>query len=380
MAENKMAPVLFEPLYKEKIWGGNNLNKILNKNINILEKTGESWEISGHQSSPSIAVTKPYKGMTLIDIMCEYGRDILGKDAEHADFPLLCKFIDANDKLSIQVHPDDRQALDAGWGKKGKTECWYIVEAKPGAKIIAGLKKDITPDRIKDYIAQNKFEECLNYIEIKKGDVLFIPAGTVHAIMDGTVIYEIQESSDITYRLYDWDRVDINGKQRRLHIDESVQIISPCETLEYKIPPLKMLLAKNENNLTAAAGSVRSVSKYFALEEYDFYHTAKINLPVKKSFRILTVISGLIELHYYTGTMIVCKGQTVLIPASIKNVQTTGLSHTKFLVTTIPDIMDEIIRPLKNKGFKDEQIIALGGADASKNDIAALLLPGELLT
>lgn len=370
---NILPPILFEPILVEKIWGGQQLRKKLNKKSSDNSKIGESWEISGYKSYSTRAISHPLENLTLNEILKKYKEELLGDISLPNDyFPLLYKFIDANDKLSIQVHPDDQQAIKNNWGTCGKTECWYIVDAGPDARINIGLKENTTLQDIKNGIAEGNLEQYLNYLDIKKGDVLYIPAGTVHAIQENTLIYEIQESSDTTFRLYDWDRKDQQGNSRPLHLAESLEVIKITDNLNYKIPPLIFNITSADNK-TVATRSFRVVCKYFALEEYDFFTEITIILPPKKSFQVITCLGDQIVIKTTNNILQINKGQSVLIPAAQDNIIMEGKKGAKCLLSSIPDIKNEIIEPLKNFSFSEENIIALNGVDWENNHIAPFI-------
>ena len=215
-----MAHVLrMAPALSEKIWGGHRLKDLYNYSI-PSNKTGEAWVISGHKNGPSTIVNGEYKGMTLAELFDQH-RELFG-NIEGKEFPLLIKFIDASDDLSVQVHPDDDYASKYE-NSLGKTEAWYILDAEMGTDMIVGHHAE-TKEELKDYIERDDWDGLLNKFPIMKGDFFFIPAGTIHAICAGTLVYEAQQSSDITYRLYDYHRKDDNGQERELHIDQAVAV------------------------------------------------------------------------------------------------------------------------------------------------------------
>ena len=282
-------PIKFKPIFKEKIWGGQKLKTILSKEIPEDTKVGESWELSGYGSDLSTTFDKVSGNITLQQLVNSNPEKFLGK-VTGACFPLLYKFIDASAELSVQVHPDDTQAIKNGWGNNGKTECWYIVNAKPNGEIILGFKEGVSLEDVKSCINDNTFDTILNRVPISRGDVLFCPAGTVHAILDGTLLYEIQETSDTTFRFYDWGRVDKAGKPRDLHIDESLKVVDTTYHNQHKIVPVAVPNDKDVHHL------FRAVCRYFALEEYYFISNMKLFLPPKTSFTVVTVINGTISL------------------------------------------------------------------------------------
>ena len=214
-------PFLLDPSLHVKVWGGRKLATVMHKPLPTDEPYGESWEM--HDTA--VVANGALAGRTLGDLLGEYGHDLLGPDNDPAEgFPLLAKLIDANDWLSVQLHPDDAQARRLEGQPRGKTEAWYVIAAEPGAKLVLGLQPGTTPDQMAAAIQNNTLEALLVYAEVVPGDVLFIRAGTIHALGPGLLIYEIQQSSDTTYRLYDWGRMGLDGKPRDLHIDKGVEV------------------------------------------------------------------------------------------------------------------------------------------------------------
>jgi len=223
---NELYPLKFKPILKDKIWGGPRLHDVLNKQY-ASHICGESWEISGVQDNISVVANGFLAGNDLQEIIEIYMGDIVGDrvfEKFGIEFPLLVKFVDANDKLSIQVHPNDELA---GIRHKayGKTEMWYIVEAAEGAELISGFRRKIDEKTYLHHLQNKTLPDILNFEKVKAGDVFFVPAGRVHAIGPGILLAEIQQTSDITYRIYDWDRVDDKGKPRELHTDLALQAI-----------------------------------------------------------------------------------------------------------------------------------------------------------
>lgn len=221
-----MYPLKFKPILFQKIWGGLNLKKFCNKPIKG-KKIGESWELSTIEGYISVVKNGIYKGKTITDLINYYPIEILGynylKYKEH--FPLLIKFIDAAENLSIQVHPDDNYAKQKNY-QNGKSELWYIINAQQDSYIIAGFNTKITKEEFLYYLTTNNVELILNKIYVKRGDFIYIPAGTIHAIGKGIVLAEIQQSSDITYRVYDYNRKDNNGNLRPLHIEDAINVLN----------------------------------------------------------------------------------------------------------------------------------------------------------
>ncbi len=361
-------PLSFKPLYKAKLWGGQDLKTTLQKDIPANSQIGESWELSGHGADTSQCITNGFDTFSLQKLLEQFTADLAGTIPATPFFPLLFKFIDAHDRLSVQVHPDDEQARVNGWGNFGKTECWYIAGVKPQGEIIVGFKDGVTLEDVRCGIRENTLESLLSRIPIASGDVLFIPAGTVHAILDGTLLYEVQETSDTTFRLYDWGRVDRNGDSRELHIEESLQVLDTSYHAQRIIPPV---LAETTEGIQHF---FRAACRYFALEEYFFTSDTGITLPPKKSFAVISVLSGSPTVITDGDRCRIAPGDTILIPAvcSRKSLRIEAEAGTGFLLTTVPDLKTELVDYLKNRGIPAGEIQTLGGSE-THNDIIALL-------
>ncbi len=226
-----MKPIKLSPAFKDYLWGGTKLRTDFNKDCDF-DKIAESWELSTHKDGQSVVANGEFKGMTLGEYVEKNGKGVLGKNAEKFDyFPILIKLIDAKDNLSIQVHPNDEYALRVE-GEYGKTEMWYIVDCEENAFLYYGFNRDITAKEFRERIENNTVLEVLNRVDVKKGDVFFIDAGTVHAIGAGIMICEIQQNSNTTYRVYDYDRRDKNGNPRELHIDKAIEVSNTVKAPE----------------------------------------------------------------------------------------------------------------------------------------------------
>ncbi len=231
---SSMQPMKLSPVYKDMIWGGSGLREYLHKPI-PSEHTGESWEVAAHPNGQSRIANGPYLGMALGEAVSSLGAGLVGTEVWKRygnKFPLLIKFIDARDKLSVQVHPNDEQAKRLeGPGESGKTEMWYILHAQPGAKLVYGFNREIGERELEESIASGTIESLLNWVDVKAGDAFFIPAGTLHAIGAGILIAEIQQSSDTTYRVYDYNRMGLDGKPRQLHVEKAMQVVNRASSL-----------------------------------------------------------------------------------------------------------------------------------------------------
>lgn len=276
--DDKKSIVKMVPEPKETIWGGNRLSQIYGKKTDG-RNIAESWEVSAHPNGQSVIADGEYKGMTFGDYLKIVGRESLGWKGQFYDrFPLLVKFIDATDKLSVQVHPNNDYAMIVE-DEYGKNEMWYIIDAAPNAYIYCGLKSGVTKEDVEIGIRDNTLTDIMNKVYVKKGEAYFIPAGTVHAIGEGILLCEIQQNSDVTYRLYDYGRVDQNGKKRALHISKALDVI------DYNG---KMVCFKNSE---IRSRDVICECKYFTVTRFVSNPTALINTG-SSSFTVLIVISG----------------------------------------------------------------------------------------
>jgi len=229
----KAYPLKFEPIYKQRIWGGRKLQEVFNKELPAGERIGESWELADLPDDKSVIANGELAGQTLAAAIEKYPKEITGDENFPLPFPLLIKFLDAEDVLSVQVHPDRQTCERMGQGEP-KTECWYIISAEENAVIYKGLKKGVSKENLAEAIRQNSVAEMLPEVYVRAGECHFLPAGTVHSIGAGLLIAEIQTPSDTTYRLFDWNRVDDDGKSRELHIEEAL------ESIHYDMPAEKL--------------------------------------------------------------------------------------------------------------------------------------------
>lgn len=226
---SELYPILCKPVLKDYIWGGRNLAN-LGRVLPAGQKVAESWEIAAHPDGMSTVENGPYAGQTLQALTEQLGADLVGTRGSWAldrgRFPLLVKLLDANHSLSVQVHPDDAYAEEYAGGDLGKAEMWVVLRAEPNAAIIYGFAKEITPEQLRSAIKAGKLESSLNRLPIRAGDHVCIPAGTVHALLDGAIVAEIQQNSNTSYRVYDWNRVGEDGQPRKLHIQDALQVIN----------------------------------------------------------------------------------------------------------------------------------------------------------
>ena len=344
--QTEIYPIKFESVFKDYIWGGRSLEKY-GKELPEEGKVAESWEASCHPNGMSVVANGFLKGRTLADVIKKYGVNIVGTRFVDKKYPLLVKYIDANDKLSVQVHPDDEYARVNESGELGKNEMWYIVEAEPGAHIYYGLKENITKERFVQAIRDNCVEDCLNKLEVKAGDVVNISAGTVHAICSGIIILEVQQNSDTTYRVYDYDRKDASGNARPLHIDKAIDVIDFGSKQNKKQKGLKIVIGEQSFKTILVANTFLAAE----LWEVNGLVTQVTN---KQSFSIYTMIDGRLDVFYEYGTVSVDKGQSVLIPATLGGYTLEGKFNA--LKSYVPDLEQDIYSPLTERGYTREQI------------------------
>lgn len=363
----ELYPLRFEETYVEKIWGGRNLESILGKVLPPGCLIGESWEIwLENQARNGL-----YKGWTLETLARKVGPSLTGSRGRinpKRPFPLLAKFIDAQDILSIQVHPDDEYARKRDGEPWGKTEAWYIIHAEPGAKLIHGFRDKLTRAELKSLIEEGHIAEFLYELEVKPGDVIFIPAGTVHALKKGILLFEIQQCSDMTYRIFDWNRLNVDGKPRPLHIEKALDVARLDPWKEHKVPGLACEEEGNRKTWLIAC-------RYFALELWELGKEMRAE-GKGLTFQIYSLLEGKITVKYGPGlaqAIEVEKGQSFLIPAGLGLYVLCPEEGLPCLLRAyIPDLWHDVVYPLRKKGFGLEEIVRLGG-DAPYNDLTPLL-------
>ena len=303
-----MYPLKFQNIFKSVVWGGEKIAPF--KGVNTQQKNiGESWELSGVKGNESIVAEGPLAGRTITSLAEEYKGALLGEKvyaATGAEFPLLIKFIDARDDLSIQVHPDDKLAAERHNGSKGKTEMWYVVQADEKAHLMSGLNKEITPEEYAAKVADNTITDVLHDYDVHAGDVFFLPAGRIHSIGKGCFIAEIQQTSDITYRIYDFGRLGLDGKPRELHTELSKAAIDYTVLPDYKTQYQSI---KNQENEIVSC-------KYFTTSLYELDKEVTKDMSGLDSFVIAICVEGCGSLTDSEGnTVSLSQGETVLVPA-----------------------------------------------------------------
>ncbi|MEY2550055.1 MAG: mannose-6-phosphate isomerase [Verrucomicrobiota bacterium] len=242
--EHLTQPLVFEPLFMERVWGGRRLESLYGKRLPSAALIGESWEIVDRPEAQSVVHEGPLRGITLHDLWCKHRPEIFGNVPDSPRFPVLCKLLDAQENLSLQVHPP--RAIAGKLGGDPKTEMWYVASAAPKARLYAGLKKAVTPEAFTRALEQGKVEKHLHAIEVHPGDSIFLPSGRIHALGAGVVLVEIQENSDTTYRIYDWNRAKKGRPQRQMHIAEAMQCVDFEDVAPELLRPKGESLVSNE--------------------------------------------------------------------------------------------------------------------------------------
>ncbi|MGB1252340.1 MAG: type I phosphomannose isomerase catalytic subunit [Candidatus Promineifilaceae bacterium] len=261
-------PYLFKPVLKDYIWGGRNLETVFGRKLPSDINIAESWEIAAHKDGQSIVKNGALAGKTLAEAHAILGLDLIGTcnqwAQERGKFPLLIKLLDANRELSVQVHPDDTYALANEGNELGKSEMWYILDAAPDAAVIYGVTEGTTPENFAQAITDGNLEPRLHYLPVKRGDFVDVPAGTLHAILGGILVAEIQQNSNTTYRVYDWNRMGKDGKPRALHIDKSLDVIN---FEQVALPPCEGQIVSSADGITRTE---LCTNRYFTVEEVTF--------------------------------------------------------------------------------------------------------------
>jgi mannose-6-phosphate isomerase len=320
-------PLKFHPIFKDKIWGGEKIRTILKKDYSPLPNCGESWEVSCHQNDVSIVKNGHLAGKDLKQITNEFKGQLLGHRVYNLfkeEFPLLIKFIDANEDLSIQVHPDDELAQNRHQSF-GKTEMWYIIQADENAELISGFNQRIDKETYLRHFNEGTLMNILNKEKVFEDDVFFIPAGRVHTLGKGLLLTEIQQSSDLTYRIYDFDRTDSSGKKRPLHIDLALDAIDYNYYAEYK--------TRYENKDNVPVEIVRS--QYFTTNKMILNREMEKNIKSLDCFVIYICLDGKGSIKHHDEHFPVKLGDVILIPADASHYRLIPDDHLKLLETYI---------------------------------------------
>jgi mannose-6-phosphate isomerase len=314
----KFYPLKFKPIYKERIWGGQKLREVFGKDIPAGAKIGESWELADLPTDKSVIANGEFASKTLSDVLAKYPKEITGDENFSGAFPLLIKILDAEDILSVQVHPDAEACGRIAEGD-AKTECWYIISSEPGAVIYKGLKEGTDREQFAEAIKQGTVAELLNEVAVKAGECHFLPAGTTHAIGGGLLIAEIQMPSDTTYRVFDWNRVNEDGKRRELHIAEALESIH---------------FDSSGDNLSVTTAGRLVNSEYFKIDKGDQLKGGE-QLFSTSQMRVLVFLTGVGRIISKAGEIVEFKGgDCVLVPAVCKTAVQFN-EDTQYLAVTL---------------------------------------------
>lgn len=335
MTKASLYPLTFIPALKDYIWGGRNLERLYGRELppGII---AESWEIAGHPNGASRVEAGPLQGKTLPEVLDLLGQDLAGTRAEWAlqrgKFPLLLKLLDAERDLSVQVHPPDAYALQHEGGELGKTEMWYVLHARPGARIIYGLKPGVTRTTFRQALEAGTLETQLHYLPVQAGDAVFVKAGTIHALLAGTVVAEIQQNSDTTYRVYDWGRVGADGKPRPLHVDKALEVIDfdLVEPGPYQPRPL----GAEEGVTRAEIGRC----EYFVVETVTFEAGAGFQARTDgTTFEIWGTVAGSTALEWAGQPIPLPSIRWTLLPAGLGEYRLTAGTTSTMLRVYVPE-------------------------------------------
>ena len=316
MQNNQLYPLLLKPPIKDYLWGGTKLKTDFGFETD-KDIAAEAWMLSAHKDGMNIILNGEHKGKTINEVLEIWGKSALGKNAEKFSyFPILIKLIDAKQKLSVQVHPDDDYAL-ANEGEFGKTEMWYVVDCKPGAKLAYGFKKNIDKAEFEKRIKDNTLDEVINYVPVSKGDVFFIDAGTLHAIGEGILIAEVQQNSNTTYRVSDYGRLGADGKPRELHIEKALDV-AKCKKPDIPYGNTGQVYVYGNNRIRELAVCDKFSAKLLSLN-------GKYTISHKDSFVSLIILEGNVTISCNNHTFNITIGDSVFIPAGLE-VELNGIA------------------------------------------------------
>jgi mannose-6-phosphate isomerase len=321
-------PLHFNPIYKRYLWGGRKFETSLGRTLPPGEDYAESWEISDHGADQSVISSGALAGTTLAEIVAQHGSQLFGRHHPQSRFPLLAKFLDARQTLSLQVHPNDVQAARLNPPDFGKTETWIILEAEPGGLVYAGLKSGVDRAKLESAIREGHCQDCLHSFQPSAGDCIFIPAGTVHSLGAGLLIAEIQQSSDTTFRLFDWNRLGPDGKQRPLHTEQGLNVTN------FSAGPVNPQQVKK----TKSDAVIRLVTcDKFILDKLTFDTPQEIGGDDR--FHILIVMDGSLQIEGDPSSKIMSRGCSALIPACLGPVRLMPQNQTIVLDAYLPDLI-----------------------------------------
>lgn len=355
MSRVEMDLLQFQEAYFERIWGGDKLRRELGKRVPADKVIGEAWLVSDHASHESVVTDGPLQGETLRTLMIRDAGAVLGsraKPTRFGRFPLLLKILDTSQVLSVQVHPDDEAAIRLGEADAGKTEMWHVLDADPGSELMCGLSSNVDRDEFAAAVRDGSVERLLARFPAPAGTSVFIPAGLLHSVGAGILLAEIQQNSDLTYRVYDWCRVDASGKPRELHIGKALQVThfglscgAPGRSLRY--------------NQGGADCDVLAACRFFAAERLTGAGPYTRALS-GETFHLLLAIAGAVTVEGGRSVYRLRPGEAVLVPGCLKAYRVEG--EGVWLDYYVPDLARDIVAPLRAAGYAPAAIARLGGA------------------
>jgi len=360
---NRLYPLKFAPRVEEKIWGGEKLKGLPGVEARGESRIGELWVVWG-----GLAVTNgAWRNRTLNSLVDEFPDEILGSAASKEPntlFPLLVKLIDAHDTLSVQVHPDDDYARAREHQPFGKTEMWHVLEAEAGASIIHGVKRPLDRAELKQSLDRGTLAEELESVQVARGDTIFLPAGTIHALGKGIMVYELQQSSDLTYRLYDWGRKEA-GVPRELHVEKSLDVARLEPVAVHKIQPVELREAAYRRRFLCAC-------RYFAAELLDT--EAPTLQQTRRRFHVITVLDGSVSLRSGESEELILRSlESALVPAGLPEYEVRPTGDRCHLVKAyVPDLREDVVAPLLAAGVPANEVAQLGG-DPKYSDLSPLI-------
>ena len=326
-------PLRFSPFLRPTVWGGRRLGEVLNKPLDTTLLYGESWEVSDHAVHRSVAASDPWAGRSLRDLMEHERADLLGVRSDaYGTFPWLIKFLDAHDWLSVQVHPDEAAVRRLLPKEGSKTEAWFVIDAARGSRVYAGLLPGVDERSLRQALAEGAVAECLHSFEPRPGDCVFLPAGTVHAVGGGVLMAEIQQTSDATFRLFDWNRLDAQGKSRPLHFDQALS------SIHWDQGPVNPVKAQGfAASLASGSGTRRQAlvcSPYFTLE---YLQASKsLSLGGAERLQALVILEGAGDFAGADWRDSWTKGQAWILPAAMPSIRCSAQGEIKALLCTLP--------------------------------------------
>ncbi|MCH7959634.1 MAG: class I mannose-6-phosphate isomerase [Candidatus Hydrogenedentes bacterium] len=350
MAQDIIGILAFEEAYMPRIWGGRRLNALYGKELPGDTPVGEAWLISDHAQHVSVVSDGPLAGRGLDELLAESPDALLGTHARptiHGRFPLLLKLLDASEWLSVQVHPNDAQAADLGEADSGKTEMWHILDAQPGSELICGLNAEVSSEQFRDAVEGGTIDDVLRRVSVEAGCSVYVRAGTVHTIGAGIVLAEIQQNSDITYRIHDWDRRQPDGTPRELHLDKAIKVLDPSSR------PRVMREGLALDSDSAYQRGVLAACRHFAAERIEIDGAYRRNTR-GTSFHLLLGTTGSLHLNGGETDRTLRPGEALLVGADLPTFTVSGAGV--FLDYYVPDIGIDLLGPLTAAGHSSTDI------------------------